>query len=163
MYNNARFAVALHTLTYLAMRSNQVPSITSAMIAESVNTNPVVIRRILGTLREANLVVSQPGTGGGWALAQPADSITLWQVYQAVKEPPLFAVHHHLPNARCQIGQNMISVLNVYFAQAESAIAKQLEGVTVDQITRAIASRLQATPLSHRPMVKRATSARRAV
>ena len=145
MYTNARFAVALHILAYVALRGQTHEPITSDMIAESVNTNPVVIRRILGTLRKANLVNSQPGTGGGWTLAQPANKITLLQIYRAMKESPLFAVHHHPPNERCPIGQNMISVLNVYFAQAESAIEKQMDGVTFDQITHAVAARTQAT------------------
>lgn len=155
MSTNARFAVALHILAYVAMRGQSSQSITSEMIAESVNTNPVVIRRILGTLRQAHLVNSQPGTGGGWTLAQSANTITLLQIYQAVKEVPLLAVHRHPPNAQCPIGQNMINVLNVYFAQAENAIEKQLEGVTFDQITRAIQAHAPARPLSNRQVIKR--------
>ena len=161
MFTNARLAVAVHILTFVAMRGQANQSITSAMIAASVDTNPVVIRRILGTLRQANLVVSQPGTGGGWMLAQPANTITLWQIYRAVQDAPLLAVHRHPPSSRCSIGQNMVGVLNIYFAQVETVVEKQLEGVTIDQITRAIQSRVQMPVSPRRSTVKQSASARR--
>ncbi|MBI5031695.1 MAG: Rrf2 family transcriptional regulator [Chloroflexi bacterium] len=162
MFTNARFAVAVHILTYVAMRGPTHQSITSAMIAESVDTNPVVIRRILGVLHQANLVVSRSGTGGGWMLAQPANTITLLQIYRAVKETPLLSVHRHPPNARCPVGQNMVGILSTYFAQVESVVEKQLECVTIDQITSAIQSRAQ-TMAPPRSMAKRTAAARRAV
>lgn len=146
MRNNARFAVAVHILAFVAVHRPATPNITSAMIAKSVNTNPVVIRRLLGLLRKARLVASQPGCGGGWTLAQPAESITLAQIYAAVKDAPLFAVHHRPPNARCEVGRSMISVLNTYFTQAEDAIAKQWQVVTLDQIARAILARAKTAP-----------------
>ncbi len=155
MHTNARFAVAVHILTFIAVRSQEIPSITSAMIAESVDTNPVVIRRILGTLRQANLVHSQPGTGGGWVLAESADAITLLQIYRAVQDTPLFAVHQHPPNSRCDVGRNMIDVLNVYFTQAENAIEKQLEQITIDQVSRTITRRIQIAAATKRKVVAR--------
>ena len=163
MYTNARFAVAVHILTFVAMRGPTSQSITSSMIAESVDTHPVVIRRILGVLRQAQLVVSQPGTGGGWTLAKPAQMITLLQIYRAVKETPLFTVHRHPPNAGCPIGQNMVDVLNIYFAQAESAVEKQLECVTLDHIVNAVAARMPAVTPPPRTLAKQSKNARRAV
>jgi len=91
MGTSSRFAVAVHTLAYIAIRSSASLAITSEMIAKSVNTHPVVIRRILGTLRAAHLVRSQPGNGGGWTLAKKASAISLCEIYGAVELEPLFA------------------------------------------------------------------------
>jgi Rrf2 family protein len=140
MYTSTRFAVAVHTLAFIAMRSGSNCSITSDMIAESVNTNPVVIRRILGVLRQAQLVRSQSGCGGGWALAQPASAITLRQIYRAIENDPLFALHHR-PNPRCEVGQNMLGVLGRYFKDAEQAMEERLERVSVAEVMREIGAR----------------------
>jgi len=61
---NCRFTVAIHVLCLLAALHPK--PVTSEFIAGSVNTNPVVIRRILAALRRAGLVKSQPGVSGGW-------------------------------------------------------------------------------------------------
>ena len=65
---SSRSAVAVHLLTLLAMFEGGEP-LPSGYMADSVNTNAVVVRRILGALREAGLVRSQEGSGGGWYLA----------------------------------------------------------------------------------------------
>ena len=153
MHTSTRFAVAVHTLAFIAMRSGSDCSITSEMIAESVNTNPVVIRRILGSLRQAELVNSQCGCGGGWALAQPASAITLRQIYHAIQGDPLLALHHR-PNPRCEVGQNMLSVLGSYFKDAEQAMEERLGRISVAEVMREIGARAPklkaAKAVSHR-------------
>ena len=52
----------------------------SEQVAESVNTNPVVIRRMLLELAEAGLVVSQTGSLGGSKLANDPSKTTLLDV-----------------------------------------------------------------------------------
>ena len=70
MAANSQFAVAIHVLTILAKGGDE--RVKSDYIAGSVNTNPVVIRRLLSNLQEANIVVSQVGAAGGTSLAKPA-------------------------------------------------------------------------------------------
>ena len=53
----SRFTVAIHILSLLDL--NQGESITSEDLAVSVNTNPVVIRKILGILKKAGLIQIQ--------------------------------------------------------------------------------------------------------
>src|SRR5437867_10727690 len=77
---NSRFAVAVHVLTLMAWADEE--PLKSEQVAESVNTNPVVIRRMLCELAEAKLVVSQTGAMGGSKLARPAHQITLLDIYQ---------------------------------------------------------------------------------
>ncbi|MDU7476058.1 MAG: Rrf2 family transcriptional regulator, partial [Paenibacillus macerans] len=76
---STRFSIAVHTLSLIAV----TPDCTGDFIAGSVNTNPVIIRRIMGMLKKAGLVEVRPGVGGAALLKEP-DRITLLDVYRAV-------------------------------------------------------------------------------
>ena len=81
MAANSQFAMAVHILTMLARSGEE--NIKSEYIAGSVNTNAVVIRRLLGQLSSANLVVSQTGAFGGTRMARRPGEISLCEIYQA--------------------------------------------------------------------------------
>ena len=81
MAANSQFAMAVHILTMLARSGEE--NVKSECIAGSVNTNAVVIRRLLGQLSSANLVVSQTGAFGGTRLARPPEKISLCEIYKA--------------------------------------------------------------------------------
>ncbi len=84
MKRNSRLSLALHTLGHMAGDPQRMR--TSADIAEHAGTNPVVVRRVLGKLREAGLLVSEKGHAGGWRLARTPEQITLADVYLALDE-----------------------------------------------------------------------------
>ena len=106
MNSSSRFVVATHILAgmHCAQNLQGVSSVTSDFIAEGVNTNPVVIRRLLGQLRKAGLVDSQAGSKGGFSLAKPTDQISLLDVYRATEEGSLFHFHYTEPNQACPVG-----------------------------------------------------------
>jgi Rrf2 family protein len=132
MANNSQFAIGIHLLTLLALTPDE--ALTSEYMAGSVNTNPVFIRRILGRLADAGLVMSQPGVGGGWWLARAAETISLLDVYQAVDEGHLLVMHHSTPSPACLIGRNIQRTLTIYFDEAEHAFAERLARQTVAQV-----------------------------
>lgn len=84
MKRNSRLSLALHTLSHMA--ANPELSRISAEIADHAGTNPVVVRRVLGKLREAGLLISEKGHSGGWRLAREPQNITLADVYLALDE-----------------------------------------------------------------------------
>lgn len=84
MKRNSRLSLALHTLGHMAGDPGRTR--TSADIADHAGTNPVVVRRVLGRLREAGLLTSEKGHAGGWRLARAPESITLADVYLALEE-----------------------------------------------------------------------------
>ena len=137
---NSRFAVAVHLLTLMGMGCAHKPGrpLTSEMAAESVNTNPVVIRRILGLLRHAGLVSSQPGPSGGWFLKLSPEEITLHDIYRAVEDERLFSLHHRRPNDSCLVGHNICDTLDEVFAEAESAMEDKLAERSVADVIAAI-------------------------
>ncbi len=129
---NSRFAVAIHILTMLAHPQPEL--LTSAFIACSVTTNPVVIRRVLGDLRRAGLVTSQAGSGGGWKLLRKPEQITLLDAYKAVEEGPLFALHAQQPNPHCDIGRTIQQALTDFFSEAETALEERLAQSTIADV-----------------------------
>src|SRR5436305_12368211 len=102
MSSSSRFAVAVHVLALLA-RAGDEP-VKSDSIAASVNTNPVVIRRILCALGRAHLITSQPGAAGGSRLARVPEQISLRAVYRAVEGGDTFLLHRQPPTRRCVVG-----------------------------------------------------------
>ena len=139
---NTRFAVATHILAYLAHSQGQ--SVSSDVLACSAGTHPVVVRRLTSALREAGLVQSQRGVGGGTVLARPASDITLLDVFRAVHEttPDLFQLASTNPNAHCDIGGVMQETLESMFGPAIEAMRAALAAVTVEQTAQELRKRL---------------------
>ena len=134
MSANSRFTVALHSMTWMALASQQQEIMTSDQIASSVNTNPVFIRRILGLLHKARLVSVQHGTGAGWTLARDPEQISLLEVYQAIEQQPLFELHHSQPNQGCPVGRGIQPALQHFYSDAESALKQQFAQVTIADV-----------------------------
>ena len=127
MQPNQRFAISVHILTLLASSES---SLTSERIADSVATNPVVIRRVMAHLRQHGLVDSRPGASGGWRLSRAPSAINLREVYQAVNHPSPVALHHH-PNPRCPVGGRIHATLDEVFATTQQTLEAALDQYTV--------------------------------
>lgn len=135
MKPNSRFTVAIHVLTLLAHQAGDDP-VTSEFIAGSVNTNPVVVRRLLALLRQAKLVRSQGGPGGGWELTLPSRSITLRDVFRAVGSEELFPLHASTPNPRCPVGRSIQAALVTHYDDARLALERELERTNIADLVR---------------------------
>ncbi len=133
---STRFTVALHVLTLLA--SNPGQALTSEYIAGSVNTNPVVVRRLLGLLRKARMVSSQPGNGGGWELAAKPEKISLRDVRKAVNEGSPFSMHSQAPNPLCPVGRHIQRALSPIYLDAEQAMEDRLSRTTIKSLLRSV-------------------------
>ena len=103
MAANSQFSVAVHVLTILAKNTNE--RVKSDYIAKSVNTNPVVIRRLLSNLQEAGMVSSQVGAAGGTFLSKLPKDIHLAEIYKAVSCGEVFALHPNKPDKNCPVGK----------------------------------------------------------
>ena len=110
----------------------------SEYVACSVNTNPVVIRRILCALSRAGLVTSQTGAAGGSRLARSPSEITLRDVYRAVEPREIFSMHRQQPNQDCPVGMNIESILEGVLAETDAAVDASLAGMTVQGVLEAL-------------------------
>ena len=147
MNTSSRFVVAVHIMTALAGKKEvctffeRDPKVTSDELADSVNTNPVVIRRILSELQDAGLVVSKTGRAGGTTLAKPAAQITLRDIHQAVEDGDLFHLHYNTPNPTCPIGGNIQDAVSDIFAEARESMLEVLAGQTVADVAADVMER----------------------
>ena len=136
MAANSQFAMAVHILGMLAKSVDD--NVKSECIAGSVNTNAVVIRRLLGQLNQANLVISQTGAAGGTRLARCPKEITLAEIYKAVSCGEVFALHGKSPNQDCPVGKNIEAVLCNLQKEIDKAVGEKLSQYTLQSVMEVI-------------------------
>lgn len=133
MNNDTRLAVSAHILALLSLLQKEYQ--TSECIARSVNTNAVVIRRLIGQMKKAGLVEVRPGIGGA-TLNRPPEKITLLDVFDAVvpkaKASPFYL--HAAPNRQCFVGRNIHAALEDPFIKVSRAMRESLAATTVADI-----------------------------
>ena len=131
MQISSRFTVALHILTAIDQFSKDY-KVTSDFLAGSIGTNPVIVRRLLGNLKDAGMITVPRGTGG-CELAKPLEKITFLDVYQAIdpiEENQLFHFHEN-PNPECPVGRNIHSLLEGKLESIQQAMENQMKQYTV--------------------------------
>ncbi|OIJ20725.1 transcriptional regulator [Anaerobacillus alkalidiazotrophicus] len=137
---SSRFAVGIHILTLIELNKEGVTS--SEFLASSVNTNPAVIRKLMGMLKKAGLIEVHPGIAGA-KLAKELSDITLFDVYKAVnvvQEKELFSKHEN-PNPACPVGRNIQNTIEPLFTAAQLAMEKVLRNVTIEDVVKDIATK----------------------
>ena len=140
MAANSQFAVAVHILAMLAKFGEE--NVKSDCIAVSVNTNAVVIRRLLCGLQQAKLVVSQTGANGGTRLARPPENINLLEVYRAaLPHAEVFALHRQTPNQKCSIGKNISKVLEKLQTEIDDAVEEKLVRYSLADVLESVEKR----------------------
>ena len=137
MAANSRFAVAVHILMLLTRHPGE--SLSSARIAKSVNTNPVVVRRLLSKLCASQLVQCRLGKHGGASLRRAPRSISLADIYRAIETDGIFAQNARPENPNCEISCKMKRTLAKVFAQCESALARSLARTTLAELVEPVA------------------------
>ena len=134
MLQSSRFPLAVHILVALSFRPKDF--ISSDALSGTVHTNPVVVRRIVASLRRAGFVVSQAGAAGGVRLAKAPREISLLDVYQAVGAAELFRMHN--PNLKCPIGKRIPDALGEFLPKAEKAFERSLAEASVEDVARKV-------------------------
>ncbi|MEO1550646.1 MAG: Rrf2 family transcriptional regulator [Pseudomonadota bacterium] len=131
MKRNSRLSLALHTLGHMAGEPDRVR--TSAEIAEHAGTNPVVVRRVLGKLREAGLLTSEKGHAGGWKLARPPRQITLADVYLALDES-LIATDSDDQVPSCSVEHALHRRVTGVMKDIEQSLIERLGETSIDEM-----------------------------
>ena len=133
MKRNSRLSLALHTLGHMADEPDRLR--TSSDIAEHAGTNPVVVRRVLGKLREAGLLISEKGHAGGWRLARDPDNVTLADVYVALDES-MVAGDPHEYAAECSIEKSLQTRVSEVLSDIEQALIAKLHETSIAEVNR---------------------------
>jgi Rrf2 family protein len=132
MTHNSKLAVSVHLLAYLAFKAGQ--PVSSPELASSVDTNPVVARRLLSALRRARLVAAQKGATGGFTLASAPSQITLLDIYRAVEPKVSLGLQNFAPNEKCPVGARIYAIVQGAFFKAQTGMEAELQRVTLADI-----------------------------
>jgi len=125
-------------MTALAFSPGEV--IGSQTLAASVNTNPVVVRRLLLALRRARLIETFTGKHGGARLRKNPRGISLVDIYDAVEPRPVIQLNERKVFKKCPVSCNMRSIMGHVAEGAEDAVRKHLRGITLTQLVRRLDS-----------------------
>jgi Rrf2 family protein len=145
MRASCRFAVAVQVLTILAYKQGE--QVSSSLLAASVNTNPVVIRRLLRVLQEGGFIETRKGPSAGSRLSQPPERIDLAQIYRAVETAEPFTLPLKLPNQDCPVGHCIQAALAEVFTATETALERELARTTLAHILTLVRKSCQETKL----------------
>lgn len=141
MKRDGRLSGVLHVLLHMAERAEPT---TSEMLAKAMRTNPVVIRRIMGGLRDAGFVRSEKGHGGGWSMACDLDRVTLRDVYAALGSPALLAIGNRTETPGCLVEQAVNAALGQTFDAAEALLLQRFGEITLAALSRDFHARMLA-------------------
>lgn len=141
MKRDSRLSGVLHVLLHMAEAEGPV---TSEALARMMQTNPVVIRRILAGLREEGFVSSEKGHGGGWRLACDLGAVTLHDIYASLGSPTILALSNRTESPGCLVEEAVNSLLGQAFSDAEALLLARFSEVSLADLSRYMHKRLQA-------------------
>lgn len=141
MKQDSRLSSVLHALLHMAERNEPM---TSDELSRCLRTNPVVVRRTMGFLRNAGIVSSERGHAGGWKICSDLSAITLRELHEALGEPDVFAIGHRTEMPECLVEQSVNAALDAAFADAEALLMRQMSEVTLADLADDFARRHSA-------------------
>lgn len=115
---------------------------TSDDLGRVMQTNPVVIRRIMAGLRKQNLVRSEKGHGGGWSISCDFNAVTLRDIYDALGAPEIFAMGNRSESPGCLVEEAVNASLDDAFEQAQRLLLDRLGQVTLAELSRDFHARM---------------------
>ena len=138
MRRDSRLSGVLHVLLHMAQHSGPM---TSEDLASAMDTNPVVVRRVMAGLRDSGYVKAEKGHGGGWTLACDLAQITLRDIYDALGSPSVLALGNRTEAPGCLVEQAVNAALGESFRAAEEALLARLGEVTLARLAADVATR----------------------
>jgi DNA-binding IscR family transcriptional regulator len=116
---------------------------TSEDLASRMSTDPAVVRRTMAGLRNAGIVRSEKGHGGGWSLERDLANVTMRDVHEALGISHLFTIGIRTESPGCFVEQTVNRAMQGALDVAERVLLERLGGVSLAAIAAevAIASR----------------------
>lgn len=144
MQITSRFTIAVHIITAIDYFRDEM-KVTSNFLAGSVGANPVIVRTVMGNLKDAGIIsISQGKSGIG--LAKRLDEISFYDIYKAidpVDEEGLFRFHEN-PNIKCPVGRNIHAALDTRLRQVQDTMEKEMKSITLAEIAADVKKKIEA-------------------
>ena len=131
MSKDTRLARVAHVLVHMSFNAGTA---TSETIAAMLDTNPVVVRRIMGALREGGYVSSERGPKGGWQLERPLHEITFLNIYKAFEPGSPFTIATSDDHPKCVVERSANRALSLALSEAAARFEQALAKITLDQL-----------------------------
>lgn len=137
MQISSKFTMAIHM--FACINTFTEMKMTSDFMAESIGTNPAIIRKLLQQLKAARLIKVSRGTGGV-TITRPMNEISLLDIYNAVeynRDDKLFRFHLN-PNQNCPVGRNIHHILDDKLLTVQSAMENEMSKITLEDLEKDI-------------------------
>lgn len=134
MKPDGRLARMIHVLIHMGLLGGRE---TSETIARILNTNPVVVRRTMGTLKAQGIVSSEGGRGGGWQLMRPLDQLTVLEIQSALSDAALLPPGTSEDHPTCPVERATNAALTEAFSRAESLLREEFSSLRLSDIAAA--------------------------
>ncbi|MBB3590951.1 Rrf2 family protein [Rhizobium sp. BK529] len=131
MRQDGRLARMIHVLVHMGLLGGRE---TSERIAQMLNTNPVVVRRTMASLRQYGIVESEGGPGGGWSLTKPLADITILDVQRALQGETILDAPLSNDHPSCPVERAANAKLQYAFESAEQTLEREFQKVTLAEI-----------------------------
>lgn len=143
MQISTKFTIAIHMLVAIDYFGDQ-ETVNSAFLADSIGSNPVIIRNLMSELKHAGLIDTKRGPGG-IKLLKPLDQITFYDVYLAVEKnkDELFNFHEHV-NLNCPVGGNIHQALSDKLLKIQRNFEDDLKRQTVGDVEKDVVKAIDA-------------------
>ena len=134
MQITSKFTIAVHVITAIDYFKDH-EKVTSNFLAGSVGANPVIVRNVMGNLKEAGIIDISQGKSG-ISLAKKLDDITFYDIYKAVdsvSDEGLFHFHEN-PNANCPVGRNIHKAVDEKLLKVQQAMETEMKQITLSDV-----------------------------
>lgn len=139
MKYSTRLSDSVHILVFI--HQSDSPTISSADIAASIQTNPSYVRQIMAQLKAAGLISSSRGQATPKLKKDPRET-TLLEIYKAVeKDKPLLHLDTHT-NPRCGVGVNIQLALADYYERIQKDVEHSMKQITLQDIITSYLQRI---------------------
>lgn len=112
--------------------------LTSEELGECHNTNPVIIRKVLGELKKSGIVASEKGHGGGWVIVKNPKEISFQEIFEALDESLLPPAMKLEKDEHCLIMKSVAGVMDEVLIDAEALLKKKLKKIKLENILNEI-------------------------
>lgn len=144
MQITSKFTIAVHIITAIDYFKDDM-KVTSNFLAGSVGANPVIVRTVMGSLKDAGIISISQGKSG-ISLAKGLDEITFYDIYKAIDpvgEEGLFHFHEN-PNIECPVGRNIHAALDVRLHQVQDKMETEMKSITVADVAADVQKKIEA-------------------
>lgn len=128
---DSRFSRMLHVLLHMEYANKPL---SSEVIAQMIQTNPVVIRRTMARLKKDGYVKSLNGSQGGWILNTELKNITLYDVLQAIGQTEYFTINTDIENDSCLVEVAVNQVLGTILEDIESQLIEKFKSIKLSDL-----------------------------